>query len=71
MISCSFLSLPFSPLGGHFIAGIEKGTLKEDYKKKVEVSFQELLDEGLWELVANKVSNEGTYEEQVWIYKVK
>jgi len=57
--------------GGFFISGIEHSCLMDPYRQKLESAFQQLVDEGLWEFVANKISKEGSYDEQVWIYKVK
>ena len=39
--------------------------------KKVDDALGELAKEGLWEIVANKISYEGTYGEQMWICRVK
>jgi ubiquinone/menaquinone biosynthesis C-methylase UbiE len=57
--------------GGHFIGGTVMGCLKDGYRQKVESAYGVLESEGLWEKLANKVATEGTYEEQVWIYRVK
>jgi len=56
--------------GGHFIAGTVIDCLKEGYKKKIEAAYQALVDEGLWEPVANRLAYVDKYEEQVWIFKV-